>query len=207
MWKRARRRGAGERVSLVEQCCTACQLIAQDAYYSEGVHEVRTEILAALMRELPHTATATHLLDSLGSGEKWGNRGSPHYCYLREEVEACIDNCLMPSGVFDIAGGVVSLRSLRRREETGVRFRARRPRKMWTRDDMNILSQFIFIPQTKLPNLTPVSHSHCAFPLKRSVVGIGAGRRRSRRPSSDAPALGRPATSVRFFNTIQKLRN
>jgi len=149
VWKRARRRGAGERVSLVEQCCTACQLIAQDAYYSEGVHEVRTEILAALMRELPHTATATHLLDSLGSGEKWGNRGSPHYCYLREEVEVCIDNCLMPSGVFDIAGGVVSLRSLRRREETGVRFRARRPRKMWTRDDMNILSQFN--PQTKLP--------------------------------------------------------
>ena len=64
-------------------------------------------------------------------------------------MEVCIDNCLMPSGVFDIAGGVVSLRSLRRREETGVRFRARRPRKMWTRDDMNILSQFN--PQTKLP--------------------------------------------------------
>ena len=156
VWKRARRRGAGERVSLVEQCCTACQLIAQDAYYSKGVHEVRTEILAALIRELPHTSTATHLLDSLWSGKKWGNRGSPHYCYLREEVEVCIDNCLMPIGVFDIAGGVVSLRSLRRREETGVRFRARRPRKTWTRDDMNILSQFIFIPQTKLPT----SHSH-----------------------------------------------
>ena len=77
VWKRARRRGAGERVSLVEQCCTACQLIAQDAYYSEGVHEVRTEILAALMRELPHTATATHLLDSLGSGKSGGIEGVP----------------------------------------------------------------------------------------------------------------------------------
>ena len=56
--------GAGE---CVEQCCTACQLISHNAYYSEGMHEVRMEIMAALMRELPHTATATHLHDSLES--------------------------------------------------------------------------------------------------------------------------------------------
>jgi len=45
------------------------------------------------------------------------------YCYFREEVQACIDHCLMPSGVFDIQGGVVNLITLRRREEGAFRFR------------------------------------------------------------------------------------
>jgi hypothetical protein len=45
------------------------------------------------------------------------------YCYLREEVEACIDCGLMPMGVFDICGGAVGLGMLRRREEAGFSFR------------------------------------------------------------------------------------
>ena len=45
------------------------------------------------------------------------------FCYLREEVQACIDYGLMPSGVLNIANGVVDLSTLRRREEAGLRFR------------------------------------------------------------------------------------
>jgi hypothetical protein len=45
------------------------------------------------------------------------------FCYLREEVQAYIDHGVMPSGVFDIADGVVDLSTLRRREEAGLRFR------------------------------------------------------------------------------------
>jgi hypothetical protein len=45
------------------------------------------------------------------------------FCYLREEVQACIDYGLMPSGFLEIADGVVDLSTLRRREEAGLRFR------------------------------------------------------------------------------------
>jgi hypothetical protein len=59
-------RGAGDRVGT---CCTACQLVEHDAYYSEDAQKVRREIMGALMRELPHTATTEHLLDVLEPGD------------------------------------------------------------------------------------------------------------------------------------------
>ena len=59
-------RGAGERVG---SCCTACQLVEHDAYYSEDAQKVRREIMGALMRELPHTATTERLLDVLEPGD------------------------------------------------------------------------------------------------------------------------------------------